>query len=89
MKGQKQNLFLGKLCAGICEGFNLSSGENYTCTTNVVRIAAKEDSYIKSSVFDKDTTGIYLPGGIIEYFEVNENDVITVLSGKINISSIQ
>ena len=89
MKGQKTNLLLGKLCAGICEGFDLSSGETHTCTTNVIRIAAKENSYIKSSVFGGDTTGIYLPGGTTEYFEVNENDVITVLSGEINISSVQ
>ena len=89
MKGQKTNLLLGKLCAGICEGFDLSSGETHICTTNVVRIAAKENSYIKSSVFGEDTTGIYLPGGTTEYFEVNENDVITVLSGEINISSVQ
>ena len=27
-----------------------------------------------------------MPGGTTEYFEVNENDVITVLSGEINIS---
>ena len=89
MKGQKTNLLLGKLCAGICEGFDLSSGETHTCTTNVVRISAKENSYIKSSVFGEDTTGIYLPGGTTEYFEVNENDIITVISGEINISSVQ
>ena len=89
MKGQKTNLLLGKLCAGICEGFDLSSGETYTCITNVVRIAAKENSYIKSSIFGEDTTGIYLPGGTTEYFEVNENDIITVISGEINISSVQ
>ena len=89
MDALKTNLLLGKLCAGICEGFDLSSGETHICTTNVVRIAAKENSYIKSSVFGEDTTGIYLPGGTTEYFKVNENDVITVLSGEINISSVQ
>ena len=89
MKGQKVNLLLGKLCASICEGFDLASGETYTCTTNVIRVAAKEDTYIKSSVFGEDATGIYLPGGAIEYFEVNINDIITVISGSINISSIQ
>lgn len=89
MKSQKTNLLLGKLCAGICEGFDLSSGETHICTTNVVRIAAKANSYIKSSVFGEDTTGIHLPGGTTEYFQVNEGDVITVLSGEINISSVQ
>lgn len=89
MDSPKTNLLLGKLCAGICEGFNKTSGQTHTCTTNVVRIAAKENSYIKSSLFGEDTTGIYLPGGITEYFQVNEGDVITVLSGEINISSVQ
>ena len=89
MDAPKTNLLLGKLCAGICEGFDKTSNQTFTCTTSIVRIAAKENSYIKSSVFGEDTTGIYLPGGITEYFQVNEGDVITVLSGEINISSVQ
>jgi len=55
MKGKNINLLLGKLCASICEGVDLSSGGTYTCVTNVIRVAAKEDSYVKSSVFDTDT----------------------------------
>ena len=88
MKSQKINLLLGKLCAGICQGFDLSSGETHTCTTNVIRVAAKENSYIKSNVFGEDNIGIYLPAGAIEYFEVNVDDIITLISGSINISSI-
>lgn len=89
MDAPKTNLLLGKLCAGICQGFDLSSGQTHICTTNVIRIASKENSYIKSSIFGKDTIGIYIPGGTTEYFQVNEGDIITVLSGEINISSVK
>ena len=89
MDSPKTNLLLGKLCAGICEGFDKTFNQTFTCTTNIIRVAAKEDTYIKSSVFGEDVTGIYLPGNTTEYFQVNEGDVITVLSGEINISSVQ
>ena len=89
MDASKTNLLLGKLCAGICQGFNKTSNQTFTCTTNIIRIAAKENSYIKSNIFNGDITGIYIPGGTTEYFRVNKGDIITIISGEINISSVQ
>lgn len=89
MKGENINLLLGKFCASIGKGYNLSVSDNFKCITNIVRICALENSYIKSSVCGEDSTGIYLPGGAIEYFKVNVNDVITIISGSINISSVK
>ena len=89
MESRNVNLLLGKLCVGIGKGFDLSTGQTHSCTTNIIRVATSEDSYIKSNVFNEDTVGILIPSGATEYFEVNIGDVITVISGKINISSVK
>lgn len=89
MEGKNINLLLGKLCSSIGEGFNKNTGESFICNTNIVRIAAFSNTFIKSSVFNEDSTGIYFPEGAIEYFKVNIGDIITVLSGSVNISSIK
>ena len=88
MEGQKTNRLLEKLYISIGQGFDISTGASHTCTTNVIRIAALGDSYIKSNVFNEDTNGIFIKSGLIECFKVNIGDIITVISGSINISSV-
>lgn len=66
-------------------GENISDG-NYECKTNFIRVYAKTDLILKNTKIHVGD-GIELPKGFVEYFSVNEGDIIEI-KGTANISSI-
>lgn len=89
MKG-KNNLQIGKYLGQIGnDGKNLSAAnDSFTADSNVVRIAAEQDSYIYNKNNGQGTDGILVPAHFVEYFKVEIGDEITLISGKVNISSV-
>ena len=59
----------------------------YKCSSNLVRICAKTDVILKSSSNNIQGDGLYLPQGSIEYYQVEEGEILTI-TGTANLSSI-
>lgn len=88
MEAQKYT-WLGKICSDMGEAVDIDSSNSYICESNVIRVAALEDTYISNKTkFPQDSVGIFLPQGGIEYFKVNVGDEIICKSGSVNIYSI-
>ena len=89
MKGQN-NLQIGKYVGQVGnDGKNLLTvDDNFTANSNVVRIAAEQDSFIYNENRGQGIDGIFIPAHMVEYFKVEVGDKITLISGKVNISSV-
>lgn len=88
MDAKTINILLGKLCSKFALSQDLEKGGEFKCTSNVIRVATKMNTYLQDiSVFSKDSVGIFIPEGCIEYFTVNEGDIIKVIEGNCNICS--
>lgn len=89
MKGEN-NLQIGKYLGQIGnDGKNLSAAnDSFTADSNVVRISADQDSFIYNKNRGQGTDGILIPAHMVEYFKVEVGDEITLISGKVNISSV-
>ena len=89
MEGQN-NLQIGKYLGQVGnDGKNLvTANASFVADSNVVRVAGIEASYIYNKNRNKGTDGIFIPANIIEYFKVEVGDEITLVSGKVNISSV-
>ena len=66
-------------------GVNIDSTA-YICKTNLVRIYAKTELTIQKTTIHEGV-GITMPAGSVEYFAVEEGDVLNI-QGSANISSI-
>lgn len=86
----QNNLQIGKYLGKIGNDGKILSAANdsFTADSNVVRIAAEEDSYIYNKNRGQGTDGILIPAHTSEYFKVEVGDEIVLISGKVNISSI-
>lgn len=89
MEGQN-NLQIGKYLGQIGnDGKDLATANtSFIADSNVVRVAGIEASYIYNKNRNKGTDGIFIPANIVEYFKVEVGDEITLISGKVNISSV-
>lgn len=89
MEGQN-NLQIGKYLGQIGnDGKDLATANaSFVADSNVVRVAGIEASYIYNKNRNKGTDGIFIPANVVEYFKVEVGDEITLVSGKVNISSI-
>lgn len=86
----QNNLQIGKYLGQIGnDGKDLASAnDSFTSNSNVVRIAAEQDSYIYNKNRGQGTDGIFVPAHMVEYFKVEIGDEITLISGKVNVSSV-
>lgn len=88
MEGKK-NLQIGKYLGQVGnDGKTIDSDGTFTCDSNTIRVAAIENSFIYNQNRGQGTDGILIPANMVEYFKVDEGDVIAVISGSVNISSI-
>ena len=53
-----------------------------------VGVAGIEASYIYNKNRNKGTDGVFIPANVVEYFKVEVGDEITLVSGKVNVSSV-
>lgn len=61
--------------------FTTSSMQSPILASNVVRVVATDDCYISFGPAPTATlTSMYMPGGLVEYFSIDENDRIAVIS---------
>ena len=88
MEGKK-NLQIGKYLGQVGnDGKTIGSDGTVTCNSNTIRVAATENSFIYNLNRGQGTDGILIPANVVEYFKVDEGDIIAVISGSVNISSI-
>lgn len=59
----------------------------YTCQSNLIRVCAETDVYIKDKNIHDSSKGILLPKSSVEAFYVYEGEVLTI-EGTANVTSI-
>lgn len=88
MDAKTINILLGKLCTKFALSADLEKDDTYKCNSNVIRVATKMDTYLQNiSSYSEDKLGIFIPEGCVEYFTVNEGDIVKVIEGSCNICS--
>ena len=87
-KASRKTALTNILAVKIGKAVNVENG-SFICESNMVRIAAIEDTYIKSSTFSllDSGAGFLIPQGTVEYFQTEQGEELTV-NGSANLASI-
>lgn len=86
---KQNNLSIGRYLGQIGnDGITIDQNSSFECNSNVIRVAAIEDSFIYNENRGQGSNGIFIPANVIEYFKVNISDKIKVISGSVNVSSV-